>query len=943
MKFKSKIGVFLLASTLLFGGALVGCGGDSGGSTPKPTFYVTVPTNDEYTIDGVVDNQGFKEGKMVEFSVTMTHPDDYILDSVYYDSEECDYDDEEEIYYFQMPAYNVEIRVNYHAIPKYSIEVEPEDIVVGRQSTGTLFYNGGAWPGEYTLIEEEGEGVTGDVEIDGNSITGVTAGTIKLNALISGAKVLSEPKTLTVRVPEKGESPETAYSASEAYQEMQSHRGETWKKADMYVAGVVSEIVENDKNFANVTFKIAGKNASASDVSVQFFRIGCAKDSELRDLLDIGSNVLVCSELSTNNTSYRIQYGTLESVENITPVGLMADLTSVLLAPGQTGNAGARIAPRGCSDSPLTYTMADTSIATVDEDGTIHGVADGSTKLTISAEDFDSIEVAVIVATTEHPGTQESPYTTDEAVFVTSQLGKDGKLADKYIKGVVSEVVSHHETGEDGKTFANSTFYLKGTAKDFYCFRVNTSDEIDEALVKGAEVLIHTTLYNYKGDTPENDKGDVLSIDVSKVHLIETLDSSIEVSLEGGTYDLSDFGRAYPEAIDEAIVYESNDDDVFTVSGTTLTPVTEGEATLIATCGDARVEIPVSVVQGPVTDKWATSFSPIVELADIEYPAYEEGKTVKADERIYVIAKVTQITYTDSGSGFIVSKDGQTTVEVYKMWSFDGTYSYQDLTFKPVKDSVVVLYGYPASYQKESTQKHELADCRVMQLDGEVCTTPEIVGITLTPNEKTVKVDQSISAFVVSSTRKDAPLDSQVAITWAITNGSEFASIDPSTGEISGIAEGDATVQATYGNTGLTASAIVHVVPAGEPVEHVVTIEAPDNWLQASAANEGSTQVCDGVEFRLSKGEISSDLVKVYKNQTLSIGGNNIKITKIVITCTAKGTSKYGPGCFGTVTPSGYTYNEYVGTWSGSTDDAVVFTATSEQVRISKFVITYIA
>ena len=59
------------------------------------------------------------------------------------------------------------------------------------------------------------------------------------------------------------------------------------------------------------------------------------------------------------------------------------------------------------------------------------------------------------------------------------------------------------------------------------------------------------------------------------------------------------------------------------------------------------------------------------------------------------------------------------------------------------------------------------------------------------------------------------------------------------------------------------------------------------------------------------------------------------------MTCSGSGTGQYGPGCFGTGAPEGYTYNGNVGTWIGY-ESSVEFTASGSQVRATSFKITFI-
>ncbi len=101
-------------------------------------------------------------------------------------------------------------------------------------------------------------------------------------------------------------------------------------------------------------------------------------------------------------------------------------------------------------------------------------------------------------------------------------------------------------------------------------------------------------------------------------------------------------------------------------------------------------------------------------------------------------------------------------------------------------------------------------------------------------------------------------------------------------------------------------------------------------------------------DYSLTKGNITvsvtastvtNDQLRIFKNQTLTISAaNGDQITGVEFTCTASGTTKYGPGCFGSQT--GYSYSGTVGTWTGNAS-SVSFKATSDQVRATKIVVTY--
>lgn len=76
---------------------------------------------------------------------------------------------------------------------------------------------------------------------------------------------------------------------------------------------------------------------------------------------------------------------------------------------------------------------------------------------------------------------------------------------------------------------------------------------------------------------------------------------------------------------------------------------------------------------------------------------------------------------------------------------------------------------------------------------------------------------------------------------------------------------------------------------------------------------------------------------RVYKTGTFTVTSTVGKITKIEFTCTAKNEEKQGPGNY--TVDGNYSYADFVGTWTGSSNE-VVFTATKNQVRMLQVSVT---
>ena len=120
----------------------------------------------------------------------------------------------------------------------------------------------------------------------------------------------------------------------------------------------------------------------------------------------------------------------------------------------------------------------------------------------------------------------------------------------------------------------------------------------------------------------------------------------------------------------------------------------------------------------------------------------------------------------------------------------------------------------------------------------------------------------------------------------------------------------------------------------GETVITFIPGETTGNNETASGADQMSL---NGITISTTAGGLKAPEYRFAKNSVTTVSSSIGEITKIVFTCTAEGTAKYGPGCFeGT---DGYTWEGKIGTWVGSAA-SVQFTAVSNQVRASKIEVT---
>ena len=148
-----------------------------------------------------------------------------------------------------------------------------------------------------------------------------------------------------------------------------------------------------------------------------------------------------------------------------------------------------------------------------------------------------------------------------------------------------------------------------------------------------------------------------------------------------------------------------------------------------------------------------------------------------------------------------------------------------------------------------------------------------------------------------------------------------------------GIASLNAIKGANWAN--VTVTGLFLYKEAVAPVESEITLLPSDLTAIENAEFTGSK---GDVNVACTTGTVTADQIRVFKNQTITFSSTKL-IKKIVFTCTAQGTAKYGPGCFNA--QEGYTFEAEgnTGTWEGSAS-SVSFTAESNQVRLSQVVIT---
>ena len=111
----------------------------------------------------------------------------------------------------------------------------------------------------------------------------------------------------------------------------------------------------------------------------------------------------------------------------------------------------------------------------------------------------------------------------------------------------------------------------------------------------------------------------------------------------------------------------------------------------------------------------------------------------------------------------------------------------------------------------------------------------------------------------------------------------------------------------------------------------------PSEFTAVESADYSLTK--DGVTMTVTSSTVTDSQFRIFKSQTITFKATGDNLTKIVFTCTANGTAKYGPGNFGAT--NGYTFEAdgKVGTWTGNAS-TLTLTAEAAQVRATQIVVT---
>ena len=918
-KLKAKIGTFFFA-TALIGGSLLGC---TPKEPPAPTTYLVTVNNQDskFTVAGLRDDKKYAAGETVDFTVTVNDAA-YELKSVEVNEEPITAGANNH-YTFEMPAKPAEIDVTLRKKDVWEIAFTPALKVTFTSEVAVKLNDQTQVATSYTL--ESSDPTKAEV-VDSTHILGKDEGDVTISVKVGTTTVLSQ--ATTVKALEKGDTQDNPLSTTEAYEKAKALGSGKKSESKVYIKGVVKSLIEKydavGDNPAYASYWLDGGGSKDFEVYKANFT-GTTEEN-----FDIGSEVIVYDFLKNfnNSTMETNGGGDLLAVSNTNPYAIVSEKSTLILKPAATGNFGFRIAPKGSSTATITYKSASTEIATVAADGTVTAAALGNTKITaeaeVAAEKKLSKEVTVIVSNSTNDGSEEHPFTTDEAINLTLSLKDQEYTEDRfYYQGVVSKITAEYST-----QYKNMTFNLAGTDAEFVCYRVGAADHHDN-VVKGALVTCYSQLQNY-GGVAESKSGSVTAADKSKVRYIEVAPDELQISLQETTHTTLAV-TTYPEGIDEAVsfgILGGEDPNVVSVSdGGLVTPLKTGNTIIRVSCQDGVALVPVEVVDGEVVDKWAaqdTSFDPLYDASTAPYPTTEN---VPTENEYYVVGKLGALSVA-AGHVFtsLTTKDGKTTVDLVDLFDSTGRVKYPDMTDnEPKEGDIVIVKGQLELYKKSGGSdpaKNEVLNAKLVQLNGVVCVPPELSGLVIDHDTLSLGVNEETSIEVFPDPI-DAAFDAS-KVQWASSSANVTVTPDETNkakATVKGVAltESAATITASY--TGLSSvTCSVSVIQS--------TSKKYENIGEATGVPSSGTATIteftlDGTTFGVKNGKKQGSAIILYEQDgaflvNVSPMSKDIKSVTLFINSGAAAAATYGVAFSATAFTARVAASEYVNITGGN-------------------------
>ena len=280
----------------------------------------------------------------------------------------------------------------------------------------------------------------------------------------------------------------------------------------------------------------------------------------------------------------------------------------------------------------------------------------------------------------------------------------------------------------------------------------------------------------------------------------------------------------------------------------------------------------------------------------------------------FAIDETTYIAYTSTKNTLNTGNDATATSAQWTVTAKNGGYI---LTNVAATDRVL-QYNANSGQERFACYKGTQQDAFLFVQDANATPIVEVAAPTLTPAQT---FNESIEVTITNNEEGATLYYSTDGLAW--TPYTEALIITETT-----------TVYAKATKGGVDSPVVSAKYTKAEPIPEGAIAFNPSDFDAVESAAWSITK--DGVTISCTQGTITNDQFRMFKSQTTTFNSTAGAIEKIVFTCTASGTDKYGPGCF--AAQDGYSYEGNVGTWEGSGNN-IAFVSESNQVRATQILV----
>ena len=323
------------------------------------------------------------------------------------------------------------------------------------------------------------------------------------------------------------------------------------------------------------------------------------------------------------------------TVTTVAVTGVSVDATASVNV-GETTTLTATVSPSNATNKNVTWESGNTSIATVDENGVVTGVAAGSTTITVTSVADNTKTASCTVTVSLVPGTEARPYTVAEAITAIDDNGGD-VIENVYVGGIISQVDSYNSTyhsitywiSADGTT-SNQFEVYSGKGINGANFSGMSDLEVGDQVVVKGNIKKYNEIYEFASNSQLVSRVEKPASDLAKTSDIVLDYLNNNTTTDVTEYITSSSTGAYTFTVGDGTIIENADEVISALAVGSTTVTVNQAATLSYKAGSVVINVTVQDTRTAASTIPAINISTLTEgAAD---GTIEVVNPVKADE-----------------------------------------------------------------------------------------------------------------------------------------------------------------------------------------------------------------------------------------------------------------------------------------------------------------------